>query len=145
MGDREIDLEDAPVGDLARIVGDLHQFRVARVALRGHLVMRGRLRAAGVAGDGVGHAGDMLKDALNAPKHPPAITAVSDVLAPTCSSTVGAGTLRASSAVDRVTKKAAPVRSPMRTSAGNEEPLLKDEIMALLHSCQLQIIKTRTA
>src|ERR1700690_3869847 len=68
MRDREIDLEYAPVSDLARIVCDLHRFRVARIALRSHVVMRGRLVAAGIAGDRVGHAGDMLKDALHAPE-----------------------------------------------------------------------------
>jgi hypothetical protein len=35
-----------------------------------------------------------------------------------------------------VTKKAAVERSPMRTRTGKEEPLLKDEITALLHACQ---------
>src|ERR1700677_1569704 len=68
MRDREIDLEYAPVGDLARIVGDLHRFGVARIALRSHFVTRGRLVAAGVAGDSVGHAGDMLEDAPPAPE-----------------------------------------------------------------------------
>jgi hypothetical protein len=38
--------------------------------------------------------------------------------------------MRASSAVDRVTKKAAVDRSPMRTSAGKLDPLLNDEIIS---------------
>jgi len=29
-------------------------------------------------------------------------------------------------------------------SAGKDEPLLKDEIMALLHTCQQRIIETRS-
>src|SRR3984957_14459480 len=33
--------------------------------------MRGRLRAAGIAGDGVGDARDMLEDALHTPETPP--------------------------------------------------------------------------
>src|ERR1700733_4362605 len=71
MRHREIDLQDAPIGDLARIVSDLNRFRMARIAVRGHLVMRGRLVAASIAGDGVGHAGDMLEDALHAPETSP--------------------------------------------------------------------------
>ena len=46
---------------------------------------------------------------------------------------VGAVAFAGRGAVDRVTKKAAPERSPMRMRVGKEEPLLKDEIMALLH------------
>src|ERR1700733_4302669 len=71
MRHREIDLQDEPVGDLARIVSDLNRFRMARIAVRGNLVMRGRLVAASIAGDGVGHAGDMLEDALDAPETSP--------------------------------------------------------------------------
>ena len=56
MRDGEIDLQDAPVGDLARVVGDLNRFGVAGLAAGGHLVMRGRLLPAGIAGNGAGHA-----------------------------------------------------------------------------------------
>src|ERR1700722_18526284 len=98
--------------------------------------MRGRLVAAGIAGDSVGHAGDMLEDALHAPET-------------SARNHRDFGRLGARLLVDGRRRHVARLfggrssdeeggrgEGPMRTSTGKEEPLLKDEITALLHACQ---------
>ena len=64
---------------------------MARVALADHLVMRGRLLAAGIARHGVDDALDMLEHALNAPEAAAGQHRDFGRLPPAASSIVGAG------------------------------------------------------
>ena len=66
--DREIDLQDLAVGHLARVEGHLHGFGVAGAARADGFVKRILLRAAGIAGHGIGDAFDVLVDGLDAPE-----------------------------------------------------------------------------
>jgi hypothetical protein len=68
MRDREIDLQQPGIADLARIVGDLHRFGMSGAAGADRPVLRRRPLAAGIAGDGVADALDMLEDALDTPE-----------------------------------------------------------------------------
>ena len=68
MGNREKDLQQLAVGNLRRIVGDLHRFGVTGGAAADHLVMCGGLAAAGESGDDVRDALQALKDRLNTPE-----------------------------------------------------------------------------
>jgi hypothetical protein len=66
--DREEDLQQSFIGDLCRIERNLNRLRVTGVAFADAIVVRRGGVAAGVAGDGVRHAFDVLKDSLNAPE-----------------------------------------------------------------------------
>src|SRR6185312_17193684 len=70
MRHREIDLQDAAIGDAMRIEGDLHGFGMAGLLAAHRLVVRIVLLAAGIARDRFDHAVDMLEDALDAPEAP---------------------------------------------------------------------------
>ena len=65
---REEDLQDLAVADLLRVVFDLDRFRVPRGSHRNHVVVGGRLAAAGITGHGIDHARGVLEHALNAPE-----------------------------------------------------------------------------
>ena len=66
--DGKEDLQNLPVADHARVVGDPHGFRVACVAAGRQVVVRGRRRAAVIARNRADNAVDMLEHALDAPE-----------------------------------------------------------------------------
>ena len=68
VGHREEDLQQPAVADLSRIVGHLHRFGMTGPAGAHHFVVGGLLLAAGITGDGVGHALHVLEHALHAPE-----------------------------------------------------------------------------
>ena len=68
MRHREIDLQQAAVGDLLWIEGDFDRFRVPRAAGADLLVAWSRWRAARISRNRVRHAHGMLEDGLNAPE-----------------------------------------------------------------------------
>ena len=70
MGDREIDLQEAAIGDLPWIEGGLDGFRMRGRARAYRLVLRRLFVASGITGHGIGHAPDVLIHALHAPKTP---------------------------------------------------------------------------
>ncbi len=71
VGDGEVEPQQLPVGDALRVEGDLHRLGVAGRLGSHHLVVRGRLAAARVAGDDLGHPLDVLEHALHAPEADP--------------------------------------------------------------------------
>ena len=64
----EVDLQDLPVGDLGRIVGDLHGFRMARPARADIVIVRRRLVAARKTRNHVRNALNALENSLDAPE-----------------------------------------------------------------------------
>ena len=65
---RKIDLQQAAVGDLLRIEGNLDRFGVPRAARADLLIARGGRRAARISRNRARHAQGMLKHRLNAPE-----------------------------------------------------------------------------
>ena len=66
--DVEEDLQHLSVGDFAGIVGDLYGFGVAGSSGAHDVIVSGRGIAAGVPGDHLFHAFDLLEDGLDAPE-----------------------------------------------------------------------------
>ena len=130
MGDGKEDLQNLAISDLVRVEGDPHRFRVAGVALAGHVVMRGRRRAAVVAGNRADDAVDMLEHALDAPETSAGDHGDLGTGRGAVSSTAGGGTLRASSAVDRVAAKPIAVSAAPTINATAPERLVNGENMA---------------
>ena len=112
--DREEDLQDLAVADLRRVVFDLDRFRVARGAGRDHVVVGGRLAAAGITGDGIDHACGVLEHALHAPEAAAGQHRGLDAVGGRRVAIAGGGMITASSAArEGATAKAAIASAPM--------------------------------
>ena len=68
VGDVEEDFQDLSVGDLSRVVGDLDGFRMARFTGSDHFVVGRGGVAAGVAGDNLLNAFDVLIHGFDTPE-----------------------------------------------------------------------------
>jgi hypothetical protein len=129
MGDREIDLQEAAIGDLPWIEGDLDGFRMRGRARAYRFVLRRLLSASGITGHGIAHAPDVLIDALHAPKTPAGKDG--DLECPSRgSSSAGAGIARPSLAADGNALSPMPVSASnaMMRRTGREYPMTHVEV-----------------
>jgi hypothetical protein len=68
MRDREENLQQTPIGNLRRIVRDLHGFSVTGVAFFHGVILRGVRGAARVTSRHLFHSAHVFENALHAPK-----------------------------------------------------------------------------